>query len=103
VVKMLVMVFWVVMPRDLVSCYPCFSDLLFRIGLEDLSFNVADKGSVPCRRRLVCEADRLASTMPVVRYAIDLLRYIHSPVYCNTKNNLKTSIVIIFVSKLCYY
>ncbi|KDR21564.1 uncharacterized protein LOC110827905 [Zootermopsis nevadensis] len=44
------------------------------IGLEELSFNVADKRSVPCRRRLVCEADRLASTKPVVRYAIDLLR-----------------------------
>jgi hypothetical protein len=98
---MLVVIFWVVMPCGLIKGYQCFCDLLFRIGLEDLSFNVTDKGSGPCRRRLVCEADRLASTKPVVRYAIDLLRYIHFSVYCNTKNNWKTSKVLSLQKSHC--
>ncbi|PNF29194.1 hypothetical protein B7P43_G10787, partial [Cryptotermes secundus] len=51
------------------------------IGLRDLSFNITDKGNGSCRRRIVCEADRLASTNPVVGYAIDLLRYIHPCAY----------------------
>ena len=48
-----------------------------RIGLQDLTFNITDQDAAPCKRRLVCEVDRLATKYPVVGYAINILRYIY--------------------------
>ncbi|PSN32988.1 hypothetical protein C0J52_21124 [Blattella germanica] len=49
------------------------SNVMKGVGLTNPNFNITESGS--CRRRLVCEADRMAHTKPILGYTMQLLRY----------------------------
>ncbi|XP_069686128.1 uncharacterized protein [Periplaneta americana] len=53
--------------------FELLSTVMKGIGLEDLSFNVTDKENVSCKKRFICEADKMAPELPVLSHAFHVL------------------------------